>query len=77
MDDISRDMESMNKIQHAITPSAMQAIQKQGATIQNAINASPGLQKLLHNSREMYVAFNALTQHLEQPKINTDDIKIA
>jgi hypothetical protein len=43
MDDISRYMESMNKIQNIITPSAMQAIQKQGATTQNAINASPGL----------------------------------
>ena len=43
MDDISRYMESMNKIQNIITPSAMQSIQKQGATTQNAINASPGL----------------------------------
>jgi len=77
MDDISRYMESMNKIQNIITPSAMQAIQKQGATTQNAINASPGLQKLLHNSREMYAALNAFKQHLEQPKINTTDIRIA
>lgn len=75
MDDISRDMESMNKIQNAVAPSAMQAIQEQGATLQNAMNASAGLQKLLHNSREMNVALNAFTQHLEQ--INTADIRTA
>lgn len=77
MDDITRYIETMNKLQDAVNPPAIRAIQEQNAAIQNALGASPERQKLLNNPSGMYEALNTLAQHLGQQKINTDGMKEA
>ncbi len=77
MDDISRYIETMNRLQDAINLPAIRAIQEQNAAIQNALSISPSIQKILHNSNGMYVALNAFAQNLGQQRINTDAMKVA
>lgn len=77
MNDITRYIETMNKLQDAINPPVIQAIQAQNATIQNALSISPSIQKILDNSNGMYAALNTLAQNLGQQRINTDAMKAA
>lgn len=77
MDDITKYIQTMNKLQNAINPPVTQAIQAQNAAIQNALSISPGIQKILDNSNGMYAALNTLAQNLGQQRINNDVIGTA
>ena len=77
MNDITRYIETMTRLQEAINPPVIQAIQAQNATIQNALSISPSIQKILDNSNGMYAALNTLAQNLGQQRINTDAMKAA
>jgi len=77
MDDITRYIETMNKLQNAINLPAIQAMQERNAAIQNALSTSPSIQKLLDNSNGMYAALNTLSQTLGQQRINTDVMSAA
>ena len=67
----------MNRMQDAINPSAIRAIQEQNAAIQNALKTSPSIQKAVDNSNGMYAALNALAHRLGQLEINSDAIRAA
>lgn len=77
MDDFIRYIETMNKLQNAINPPAIQAIQQQTAAIQNALHISPSIQKILDNSNGMYAALNTLAQNLGQQRVNIDVMSTA
>ncbi len=77
MDDITRYIETMNKLQTVINLPAIQAIQERNAAIQNALSISPSIQKMLNNSNGMYTALNALAQNFGQQRINTEAMKAA
>lgn len=77
MDDITKYIQTMNRLQNAINPPVIQAIQAQNAVIQNALSISPGIQKILYNSNGMYAALNTLAQNLGQQRINNDVIGTA
>lgn len=77
MDDISRYIETANRLQDAINLPAIRAIQEQNAAIQNALGISPSIKKILHNSNGMYVALNAFAQNFGQQRINTYAMKAA
>lgn len=77
MDDITKYIQTMNKLQNAINPPVIQAIQAQNAAIQNALSISPGIQKILDNSNGVYAALNTLAQNLGQQRINNDVIGTA
>lgn len=66
MDDITRYIETMNRLQDAINPPAIRAIREQNTAIQNALSISPIIQKILDNSNGMYAALNALAQNLKR-----------
>lgn len=77
MNDIIRHIETMNRLQDAINPPAIRAIQEQNAAIQNAIKISPSIQKVADNSNGMYVALDALAHRLGQLEINTGAMRAA
>lgn len=77
MDDITRYIGTMNRLQDAINPPAIRAIQERNAAIQNALSISPSMQKILDNSNGMYAALNTLAQNLGQQRINTDVVGTA
>lgn len=77
MYDITRYIETMNKLQDAINLPAIRAIQERNSAIQNALSISPSIQKISENSNGMYAALNAFAQNLGQQRINTDAMKAA
>lgn len=50
MYDITRYIETMNKLQDAINLPAIRAIQERNSAIQNALSISPSIQKISENS---------------------------
>lgn len=77
MDDITRYIETMNKLQDAINLPAIQSIQERNIEIQNALSISPSIQKILDNSNGMYAALNTLAQNLGQQRVNIDVMSAA
>ncbi len=76
MDDISRYIETMNKIQNTINTPEIQAIQKQYAAIQNATNII-ATQQIIADYNSVYDAVNALSLPLSQYHMNVDEIHSA
>lgn len=77
MDDFIGYLETINKLQNAINPPAIQAIQQQTAAIQNALRISPSIQKILDYSNGMYAALNTLALNLGQQRVNIDIMSTA
>ena len=73
MDDISRYIETMNKIQNTINTPEIQAIQKQYAAIHNATNII-ATQQIIADYNSVYDAVNALSLPLSQYHMNVDEI---
>lgn len=76
MDDITRYIETMNKLQDAINPPAIRAIQEQYDAIQNAAEIIAARQTM-ENYAGLYETINGLSSQLNQYDINLDAISSA
>lgn len=76
MDDLTRYIETMNKLQEAINPPAMRAIQEQYDKIQNATDIIAAWQAM-EQYAGVYEIINGLSSQLSQYDINLDAISSA
>lgn len=76
MDDITRYIETINKLQDAINPPAIRAIQEQYDAIQNAAEII-AVRKAMEEYAGVYEAINELSLPLSQYDINLDAISSA